>query len=65
MCGPNSWQELLRMEAEIRKKRKETLYAQREARRHFVEVVSIFFLVLTVVGFFMFIFYLWYNRGSL
>jgi hypothetical protein len=64
MCGPNAWQELLRMEAEIRKQRKETLYAQREARRQFVEVVSIFFLVITVVGFFMFVFYLWYNRGT-
>ena len=64
MCGPNSWQELLRMEADIRKQRKETLYAQREARRHFIEAVSIFFLIITVVGFFMFIFYLWYNRGT-
>lgn len=64
MCGPNAWQELLRMEADIRKQRKETLYAQREARRHFVEVISIMFLVTTVVGFFLFIFYLWYNRGS-
>jgi len=65
MCGPNAWQELIKMEADIRKQRKETLYAQREARRHFVEVVSIFFLVITVVGFFMFVFYLWYNRGSI
>jgi DNA-binding transcriptional regulator YbjK len=65
MCGPNAWQELIRMEADIRKQRKETLYTQREARRHFVEVISIFFLVITVVGFFMFIFYLWYNRSTL
>ena len=65
MCGPNAWQELLRMEADIRKQRKETLYAQREARRHFIEVISIIFLVITVCGFFMFIFYLWYNRGKL
>ena len=65
MCGPNAWQELLRMEADIRKQRKETLYAQREARKQFVEVISIIFLVLTVSGFFIFIFYLWHNRGSL
>jgi|TARA_A100001391_G_C5046146_1_gene272144 hypothetical protein len=64
MCGPNAWQELLRMEADIRKQRKETLYAQREARKQFVEVISIIFLVLTVAGFFIFIFYLWHNRGS-
>ena len=65
MCGPNAWQELLRMEADIRKQRKETLYAQREARKQFVEVISIIFLVLTVSGFFIFIFYLWHNRGTL
>lgn len=65
MCGPNAWQELIKMEADIRKQRKETLYAQREARKQFIEVVSIFFLVITVVGFFMFVFYLWYNRSTL
>ena len=65
MCGPNAWQELLRMEADIRKQRKETLYAQREARKQFIEVISIMFLVMTVAGFFIFLFYLWYNRGSL
>lgn len=64
MCGAQAWQELIRMEADIRKQRKETLYAQREARRHFVEVVSIFGLTITVVGFFILLFYLWYNRGS-
>jgi DNA-binding transcriptional regulator YbjK len=65
MCGPAAWQELIKMEKDIRQQRKETLYAQREARRHFVEVISIFFLVITMVGFFMFIFYLWYNRSTL
>ena len=63
MCGPSAWQELLRMEADIRKQRKETLYAQREARKQFIEVISIMFLVITVAGFFIFLFYLWYNRG--
>jgi hypothetical protein len=64
MCGPSAWQELLRMEADIRKQRKETLYAQREARKQFIEVISIMFLVITVAGFFIFLFYLWHNRGS-
>ena len=64
MCGPNAWQELIRMEADIRKQRRETLYAQREARKQFIEIVSIFFLVLSVAGFFLFIFYLWHNRGT-
>ena len=65
MLGPSAWQELLRMEAEIRKQRKETLYAQREARRQFVEIISIFFLVFIIVGFFAFILWLFMNRGNL
>ena len=65
MCGPSAWQELLRMEADIRKQRKETLYAQREARRHFVEFLSIGVLIITIVGFFIFILFLWNNRGSI
>ena len=65
MLGPSAWQELLRMEADIRKQRKETLYAQREARRQFVEIISIFFLVFIIVGFFVFILWLFMNRGSL
>ena len=65
MCGPSAWQELLRMEADIRKQRKETLYAQREARRQFVEIISIFFLVFIIVGFFAFILWLFMNRGNL
>ena len=65
MLGPSAWQELLRMEADIRKQRKETLYAQREARMQFVEIISIFFLVFIIVGFFVFILWLFMNRGSL
>ena len=65
MCGPSAWQELLRMETDIRKKRKETLYAQREARRHFVEAISIILLVITVVGFFIFLLWLFVNRDRL
>lgn len=65
MCGPSAWQELLRMEADIRKQRKETLYAQREARRHFIEAVSITFLVILISCFILGIAWLFANRGSL
>jgi len=65
MCGPNAWQELLRMEADIRKQRKETLYAQREARRHFVEVVSIIFLILVISCSVFGLVWLFVNRGRL
>ena len=38
--GKSKWDELLKMEATIRKRRKETLYRQRERRRKFVEIVA-------------------------
>ncbi len=65
MCGPSSWQELIRMEADIRKQRKETLYAQREARRHFVEAISITFLIVVIAIFVFGLTYLIVNRGRL
>lgn len=38
--GKSKWDELVRMEGQIRKRRKETLYLQRERRRKFVEIVA-------------------------
>jgi len=38
--GKSKWDELVAMEGQIRKRRKETLYRQRERRRKFVEVVA-------------------------
>ena len=39
--GRSKWDELVRMEVEIRKKRKETIYKQAERRRKFVEWTAI------------------------
>ena len=64
MCGPQAWQELIQMERDIRKQRKETIYKQREARKQFVEMIAIIFLILTITGFFILILYLWNNRGN-
>tara|TARA_R100000278_G_C5409126_1_gene142398 strand:+ start:142 stop:621 length:480 start_codon:yes stop_codon:yes gene_type:complete len=50
--GRSKWDELVKMEGEIRKRRQETLYRQRERRRKFVEVLCII-LLLTVVGAFL------------
>jgi len=63
MCGPSAWQELIKMERDIRKQRQETMYAQREARRHFMEVIAVVFLGITIVGFFILILYLLNNRS--
>ena len=38
--GKSKWDELVAMEGQIRKRRKETLYRQRERRRKFVEIVA-------------------------
>ncbi len=63
MCGPQAWQELIQMERDIRKQRKETIYKQREARRHFMEIIAIVLLGITIVGFFILILYLLNNRS--
>jgi len=38
--GKSKWDELVAMEGQIRKQRKETLYRQRERRQKFVEIVA-------------------------
>lgn len=38
--GRSKWDELVRMEGQIRKRRQETLYKQRERRQKFVEIVA-------------------------
>lgn len=63
MCGPQAWQELIKMERDIRKQRQETMYAQREARRHFTEAIAFILLGLVVVGFIIFVAWLFANRG--
>jgi hypothetical protein len=49
--GANSWNEILRMEAEIRKKRKEEIYERQELIRKIWEVIGWIVLFCTVVGF--------------
>jgi len=53
--GPNSWNEILQMEADIRKKRKEEVYARQELIRKIWEYIGWFFLFCTVVGFLFFL----------
>ena len=44
--GQKAWNDLISTEAKIRKQRQETLYAQREKRRKFVEIFAWIFLVI-------------------
>ena len=45
--GPNAWNELLKMQAKIRKERQEQLYAQQELRKNIMNVVGV--IVLSIV----------------
>jgi hypothetical protein len=60
--GANSWNEILRMEAEIRKKRKEEVYARQELIRKIWEYIGWFVLLCTVVGFIIFLAWLYKER---
>ena len=46
--GMNAWQELIKTEADIRKKRQQMIYAQQERRRQVIEYCAIGLLVLVV-----------------
>ena len=48
--GLSAWDELLRTEADIRKKRQAMIYAQEERRRQVLEVIGIIVLVLIIGG---------------
>lgn len=48
--GSKAWDELIRMEGQIRKQRQETLYRQRERRQKFVEWVVIILSIVTGVA---------------
>ena len=61
--GPSAWEELLRTEADIRKKRQQAIYDQKERQRKLFEWIAIGFLVLVISGFILGIGYLWMNRG--
>jgi len=46
--GSKSWDELLRMEGQIRKQRQETLYRQRERRQKFIEIIAIILAISSI-----------------
>jgi len=55
--GPSAWQELVKTEADIRKRRQETIYAQKERQKRFIEIVVI--IGATIVGVALVIFVIW------
>jgi len=61
--GPSAWEELLRTEADIRKKRQKMIYDQEERRRKVLEICAITFLVLIIGSSVIGLVYLYMNRG--
>ena len=57
--GPAAWEELLRTEGDIRKKRQAAIYAQEEYRRKVIEWAAIGLATISIVGFIVFIIYLY------
>ena len=62
--GVGAWEELLKTEADIRKKRQKAIYDQEEYRRKVLEWVAIAFLTILGIGFVGFLLYLYLStRG--
>ena len=49
--GPAAWEELLKTEGEIRKKRQAAIYAQKERQRKVIEITAIIVCIVLVGGF--------------
>tara|TARA_R100001198_G_scaffold94312_2_gene77244 strand:- start:197 stop:682 length:486 start_codon:yes stop_codon:yes gene_type:complete len=49
--GPNAWNDVLKMEGEIRKRRQREIYDRQKLRRQIMEYIGWFILFCTVVGF--------------
>ena len=48
--GPSAWQELVNMEAKIRKQRQQAIYDQKERQRKLFEGIAIAFLIVLCAG---------------
>jgi hypothetical protein len=62
--GANSWNEILQMEAEIRKKRKEEIYERQEFIRKIWEWIGWTVLAITVIGFIVFLAWLYKEKRT-
>ena len=56
--GPGAWQELIKTEVDIRKRRQKAIYDQKERQKHFFEILAIGFLGTVLISFILFIAYL-------
>ena len=63
--GPTAWDELLKTEADIRKKRQKMIYDQQERQRKFFEISGFILLALLVVGLIGFLIFLYLSTRGL
>ena len=63
--GISAWEELLKTEADIRKRRQKAIYDQEEYRRKVLEWIAIAFLVIICIGFVGFLIWLGLNNRGL
>tara|TARA_Y100000817_G_scaffold298633_1_gene276009 strand:+ start:1621 stop:2103 length:483 start_codon:yes stop_codon:yes gene_type:complete len=62
--GMSAWDELLKTESDIRKRRQKAIYDQEEYRRKVLEWIAVAFLAIVCIGFVGFLIYLGLdNRG--
>ena len=60
--GANSWNEILHMEGQIRKQRQKEIYERQELRRKIAEWIGIVLLCCTIIGFIVFLAWLWKEK---
>ena len=60
--GPQAWNELLAMEGKIRKQRQEMIYKRKELQHKIINGIAIGILFLTIVGFIIFLAWLWKEK---
>ena len=56
--GPSAWTELLKTEADIRKRRQQAIYDQQERRRKIFEIIMVILASAAMIGFIGFVIYL-------
>ena len=60
--GPSAWDELIKTEGDIRKKRQAAIYDQQERRQKLLEIFAITILILVIAGGLLGTAYLYANR---
>ena len=56
--GPSAWEELLKTEADIRKKRQQAIYDQQERQRKLFEIIMVILASAAMIGIIGFVIYL-------